>query len=143
MIGKIYRIGIAVNKLDEAIRRFSKVFDLSVAERRVNEAQAVEWAWLPSDVIVELIQATAPESKVSQFLKKRGEGLFLIGIEVSDLEAAMKELKERNVELVFDAPRPFPGGRKHNFIHPKSLHGVLVELVEPARSEQSSGTNQV
>jgi len=134
LIGQIYRIGIAVNNLDEAIHRFSEVFDLRVAERRVNEAQEVEWAWLPTDrVVLEVIQPISRESKVSRFLERRGEGLFLIGIEVSDLEVAMKELKERSVELVFETPRPFPGGRKHNFIHPKSLHGVLVELVEQAR----------
>ena len=81
-------------------------------------------------IILELIKPTSRNSKVQKFIGRKGEGLFLIGFQVNDIEQSMKVLKEKGVELVYDEPRPFPGNRKHNFVHPKSMHGVMIELVE-------------
>ena len=131
MIGKIRRIGVAVKDLDSAIQDFSQIIDFHVLERRTNEPQEVEWVWLRTEgVILELIRPTSPKSRVQKFIERRGEGLFLIGLEVGDIKQAMKILKEKGIDIVYEEPRPFPGGRKHNFIHPNSMHGVMIELLE-------------
>jgi len=131
MLGNLYRIGIAVKNLDEAVARMEHVLGLQVQERAVNEIQKVSWAWLPmGDSILELIAPTAPDSRVARFLEQRGEGLYLLGVSVENLEQATTRLAQAGVEVLYPEPKPFPGGRKQNFIHPRDLHGVLLELIE-------------
>jgi methylmalonyl-CoA/ethylmalonyl-CoA epimerase len=74
--------------------------------------------------------STGPDTTVGQFLEKKGEGLHHIAYEVPDLEAALAELKEKGVRLIDEKPRL--GGRGHMvaFVHPKSNHGLLVELIQ-------------
>jgi len=51
-------------------------------------------------------------------------------LRVDNIEAALKELKEKGVRLIDEKPRRGAGGAKIAFIHPKSTNGVLLELSE-------------
>jgi methylmalonyl-CoA/ethylmalonyl-CoA epimerase len=53
---------------------------------------------------------------------------------VDDVDAVGATLRERGVRLLYDAPRRGTAGSRINFVHPKDAGGVLVELVEPART---------
>ena len=130
-IGEIYRVGVAVRDLEAAVQRISVVLGVAPPRRFTNPLQSVTCAWFEmGGCILELIQSTSPEGKVARFIEKRGEGLYLVGIRVDDIEAASKTIGERGGEMILPAPAPFAAGGKHNFIHPRSLCGVLVELVE-------------
>ena len=50
--------------------------------------------------------------------------------EVSDINSAIKELKENNINILSEKPTIGAEGYKVVFIHPKSTGGVLVELAE-------------
>jgi methylmalonyl-CoA/ethylmalonyl-CoA epimerase len=47
------------------------------------------------------------------------------------LAERLQKLKRANVALIDEQPRTGAGGAKIAFLHPKSTHGVLVELCEP------------
>ena len=79
---------------------------------------------------LELVAPDSEDAAIAKSLKKRGEGLHHICLEVEDIERAVEALVEKGVRLVGDAPRPGAGGSRVAFVHPKSMHGVLVELVE-------------
>ena len=53
-----------------------------------------------------------------------------ICLEVDDIEAALSRLRAHGVQLINQTPTIGTGGKKIAFIHPKSTHGVLVELYE-------------
>ena len=57
-------------------------------------------------------------------IDKRGEGVHTVAMSVDDLSGTIKALKENGVQLI---GRASPGGQV--FIHPRSAHGVLVQLV--------------
>ena len=42
-------------------------------------------------------------------------------------------LRGRGMRLLYDEPRRGTAGSRVNFVHPKDVGGVLLELVEPAR----------
>jgi hypothetical protein len=65
---------------------------------------------------------------VDEFLKKRGEGLHHITIQVNNLEEACRTLESRGVPT-FGMRQPIAGW-KEAYIHPKHAFGVLIQLAE-------------
>jgi methylmalonyl-CoA/ethylmalonyl-CoA epimerase len=131
MLGKIEHVALAVADIDAAIAHYKAVWGLDVAHRERVEDQGVEEAMLPlGESYLQLLGATAPDTTVGKFLATRGEGLHHIAYEVDDLEGALRQLKNQGVALIDETPRR--GGRGHMvaFVHPKSNHGLLVELIQ-------------
>jgi methylmalonyl-CoA/ethylmalonyl-CoA epimerase len=82
------------------------------------------------DSEVELLESTAPDGPIAKYLEKRGEGIQHIAFRVDNLEEALAELKDKGIRLIDEKPRQGAGGAKIAFLHPKSTHGVLIELSE-------------
>jgi methylmalonyl-CoA/ethylmalonyl-CoA epimerase len=79
---------------------------------------------------VELLTPTDPASTVHKFLEQRGEALHHLAYAVPDVHAALRQAQEAGAQLIDREPRPGAGGKLVAFIHPKSAHGVLTELVQ-------------
>ncbi|MNL40216.1 hypothetical protein D3C87_1625500 [compost metagenome] len=79
---------------------------------------------------LELLEPTSPDSPVAKFLEKRGEGLHHVALGVADVASALSHLKAKGYRLIDEAPRKGAGGALIAFVHPKSTHGVLLELCE-------------
>ncbi len=131
MIEKLDHIGIAVKDIDEALKFYSEALGLKCTHIEEVEAQKVRIAFLPAgDVNIELVQSTDPESAVAKFIEKKGEGIQHIAFKVDDIEKALAALREKGVELIDSIPRKGAHDAKIAFLHPRSAHGVLVELTE-------------
>ena len=78
----------------------------------------------------ELVEPASEDSPVRGFLEKRGGGLHHLAFRVDDLERALAEVRRRGLRLIDERPRPGAHGTRIAFLHPKSVGGVLVELVE-------------
>lgn len=129
MIKKVDHIGIVVRDVEEA-RQAYEALGLKVTHVKEVAEQKVKVAFLPvGDTEIELVQPITADSGVAGFLEKRGEGLHHICFEVDDIEATLADLKARGMRLIDQEPRPGAFGRVA-FLHPKSAHGVLIELVE-------------
>ncbi|MBC8253347.1 MAG: VOC family protein, partial [Ardenticatenia bacterium] len=93
----------------------------------------VKVAFLPmpeGDGEVELVQPTDEESGIARFLAKRGQGIHHICFRVDDIQAAMDHVTANGLQVIENEPRVGSQGQKYVFIHPKSAHGVLIELYE-------------
>ena len=86
-----------------------------------------------SNVRIELLEPTDPDSPVTKFLEKRGEGLHHLAFTVDDIQARIAELKESGWRMIDEAPRPGSHHMQIAFLHPKSTFGVLTELCETAK----------
>ena len=82
------------------------------------------------DTHVELLEPLAPDTAVGKFLEKRGPGMHHIAIEVADIHASLAELKKKGARLINETPRVGVGGCLIAFVHPSSVNGVLLELVQ-------------
>jgi methylmalonyl-CoA epimerase len=78
---------------------------------------------------IELLEPLTPESTVARFLTRRGQGLHHIAYRVDDLEAMLEQLSAQGIELIDRVPRAGAGGHRVAFLHPRSMGGILVELV--------------
>jgi len=131
MIKKIDHIGVVVSDIEEALQVYQQALGLTLAKIQDRPDQAVRIAFLPTgESEIELVQPVTGDSGVARFLQKRGEGIHHICLEVDDIEQALADLQERGLQLIDETPRTGFQGEKFAFIHPKSTHGVLIELYE-------------
>jgi methylmalonyl-CoA epimerase len=135
MIKKIDHIGVVVHDIKEALKVYQQALGLTLAKIQERPDQAVTIAFLPTgESEIELVQPVASDSGVAKFLQKRGEGIHHICLEVDDIEETLADLREKGLQLIDEMPRTGPGGERFAFIHPKSTHGVLIELYEYPKS---------
>ena len=81
---------------------------------------------------IQLLQPLSEESPVGKFIASRGEGMHHVAYAVADLDAALEHLRAEDVRLIDEEPRIGGGGSRIAFVHPRSLAGTLIELVESA-----------
>jgi methylmalonyl-CoA/ethylmalonyl-CoA epimerase len=130
-LGRLDHVGIAVTDLAAARDLYERTLGLRVTHEEVLADQGVHELLLRSgDAFVQLVAPLAPDTPVGRFLARRGEGIHHVGYLVPDVAAAVRELRAEGVEVVDPAPRTGSGGTVVAFVHPKSVRGVLVELVE-------------
>ena len=131
MIKKIEHIGIAVKSIEKANEIYTKLLGIKPykSEEVVSE-QVITSFFKTGDSKVELLEAKSPESAISKFIEKKGEGLHHIAFEVDDIVAEMENLKNLGFTLLSDKPKHGADNKLICFVHPKSANGVLVELCQ-------------
>jgi len=137
----IDHIGVAVSDLDEAIAYYRDVLGMPLVHEESNPDQGVREAMMgvgDSGGCVQLLAPLSPESPIAKFLDRSGPGLQQVAYRVDDIDAVSATLRERGVRLLYDTPRRGTAGARINFVHPKDVGGVLVEIVEPPRSPGST-----
>ena len=128
-IKRIAHLGLACADNQIVKSLYVDNLDLQVAnEEMVGELKV---AFVPvGETNLELVQSTQEDGVIAKFVGKKGEGIHHVAFEVEDIEEALRELKERGVQLIDQEPRPGAHNSKVAFLHPKATHGVLIELVE-------------
>jgi len=128
----IDHIGIAVRDLAQARASYEALgFCVEGEERLAARGLAIAFVATGS-ARLELIAPTRPDSEISAFLEKRGEGLHHVCMRVAELDQALAAMKAAGARLIDEVPRPGAHGSRVAFVHPKSAAGVLLELAEAA-----------
>jgi len=135
MFNRIRVVHIAVKNMEEAARDYADTFGLEVSRSGDSPDMGIKNAILPiGDAVIELIEPLDPhEGALARFLSNRGEGIYMVGVEVENLATAIEELRAKGVRLTNADPESRARGVPV-FVHPKSAHGVLIELIEKAQS---------
>lgn len=130
---RINHIAIVVQDLEVALRVYRDALGLPLARVEEVPAEGVRVAFLPLSEDggrIELVQPITDDTGVARYLAKRGEGIHHICLEVDDIQAAMVEMATYGLQVLEEKPRLGSHGQKYVFIHPKTAHGVLIELYE-------------
>ena len=131
MIRKIEHLGIAVKSIEKSNDLMSKLLDTaSYKEEGVASENVLTSFFKLGETKIELLEATSPESAISKFIEKRGEGIHHIALDVVGIEDELERLKNLGFILLHDKPKKGADGKKIAFLHPKSTNGILVELCE-------------
>ncbi len=130
-MNKVDHIGIAVNDVEQVARFYSEALGIEVSEPEYMEAEGVKIVFLPKNSgLIELLEPVSETSAIKKFLENRGEGMHHVCFEVEDIEATMRQVSAFGAQLVDEQPRIGRDGNRLAFVHPKSAHGVLIELLE-------------
>lgn len=131
LLTEIDHVAIAVTDLDEAIADYRETFGAVVDHREIVESDGVEEALLKvAQSYIQLLSPTNDDSPVAKYLEKKGPGLHHIGYRVDDVAAALEAVKAQGHKVIDEVPRPGSRGTTVAFVHPKALHGTLIELVQ-------------
>ena len=130
---RIDHVAIIVRNIEQALVFYRDTLGITPSEIKEVPTEQVRIAFLPmggpGGSEIELIEPTTPNSSLTRFLEKRGEGLHHICLEVADIDAALAEMQEKGVPVLDKQPRIAAAGRAI-FLHPKGTNGVLLELLE-------------
>lgn len=123
---RIDHVGIVVKDIEAALATYSRNFGFAADASRGGELPAlgIRNAFMRvGGTDLEFIQATTEEGPVATFAKERGEGTFMLSIEVDDLNASISELRALGARV----------GNANDgiaFVSPKSTHGVNLQLIQ-------------
>jgi methylmalonyl-CoA epimerase len=128
---EIDHIGIAVDDLDAAVEHYRRFLRVEPTHRERVEDQGVEEVlFAVGSSYIQLLGALGSDSPVGRSMARRGPGLHHIAYRVNDISAALEHLREAGTRLIDQAPRPGSRNTLIAFVHPASMGGVLVELVQ-------------
>ena len=133
MISGIYGVNVAVKNLDMAIARYETVF--GVKAERLGPGDFAFPGLLGGKLNINgfhitLIASSNENTAVAKFIERRGEGMFLLSLKVEGIEQEVSALKERGLQFILDETVSGAFGAV-NFVHPKSMHGVQLEIYQP------------
>ncbi|HEY3993485.1 MAG TPA: methylmalonyl-CoA epimerase [Ktedonobacteraceae bacterium] len=132
---RIDHVAIIVRDIEQALTFYRDTLGITPSEVKEVPSEQVRIAFLPmggpGGSEIELLEPMTPTSSLSRFLEKRGEGLHHICLEVEDIDAALREMQEKDAPVLDTEPRVAAEGRAI-FLHPKGTNGVLLELIEKA-----------
>jgi len=127
---QVDHIGIAVKSLAAALPVFEKLLNAKCYKTEVVDAENVTTAFLKTgETKIELLENDGETGPIAKFIDKKGEGLHHIAFEVDDIHAEIQRLESEGF-IVINRPKRGADNKIICFLHPKSTHGVLVELCQ-------------
>jgi len=131
MIDRIHHVGIVLPDAEAALTFYRDVMGLTVTEDRIVEEQGVRGVLLAlGENEIELLEPVRDDTGVARFLASRGPTLHHICFNTDDIAGELARLKAQDVQLIDEVARNGLAGLVA-FIHPKAMHGVLIELAQP------------
>ncbi len=130
---KIDHVAIAVKDIDDAMGKWSLFLKEKPAVKLIDK-EGVKLFFIEAEgTKIEIISPIDEDSSVSNFLKKRGEGLHHICISVEDFDEFRKKLEKINIQIVKEGTGY--DGRRILFCHPSSFNSVLLEVKEAEKNK--------
>ena len=86
---------------------------------------------LADGTFIELVAPLSPDSAVGRAIEKRGEGVHTVAFAVDDFEKTVEDLTESGAPVIQSDDLDGIA-----FIHPKSTHGVLLQVMERKSVDQ-------
>jgi methylmalonyl-CoA/ethylmalonyl-CoA epimerase len=127
---ELHHVGIIVRDLDAAVARYERL-GFGSPERCRSEEQQVDVATFSAGWgHVELVSPVVDEGGLVRYLEARGESVHHVAYRVDDIEGELRRLADSGFELIDTEPRRGVHDWMVAFVHPKSCHGVLTELVQ-------------
>ena len=125
----IEHLGIAVKSLEESIPYYENLLGTKCYNVEEVRDQRVKTAFfLVGETKIELLESTDPEGPVGKFLEKKGEGIHHIAFAVDSATDALAEAEAQGIMLIDKVARKGAEGMTIGFLHPKSTHGILIEV---------------
>ena len=134
-IKRIEHIAVAVNQLSAMREILENKLGLTLEYEENLPQYNTRIAMYPvGDTYIEILESNKKGTEVSNWIDEHGESLFHICLEVDDIDAALVELRQKDVRLIDETPRIGHANSRIAFLDPASTGNLLIELVELAES---------
>ena len=129
----VHGVNIAVRDLDHWTQRYEEMFGVKgepVAEDGFAFPGLRGTSFDLKGFNLNLISSDDPTTSVGRFLERKGDGFFLLSIRVDDVDKATVELRDQGFPPLLDEPAKGEGHLPVNFVHPRDMGGVQIEIIE-------------
>ena len=131
MVKQIEHLGIAVESIDATVKTFETLLGTECYKEEMVESEGVRTAFLMVGTSkIELLEATNEDSAIAKYLQKNRGGFHHVAFEVDDIDAELERLAGEGFQLIHQTPKGGADNKRIAFLHPKSTHGLLVELCQ-------------
>lgn len=131
MVKRIEHLGIAVHSIEESLKDFEKLLGTSCYKEEIVESEFVRTAFLRvGESKIELLEAMDSSSAIAKYLEKNKTGFHHVAFEVNDIDTELERLESEGFQLIHHSPKDGADNKRIAFLHPKSTHGLLVELCQ-------------
>lgn len=131
---KLEHIGIAVKSLGVSDELFARLLGKESYKKETVEREGVVTSFYETgESKIELLEASNPESPISKFIDKKGEGIHHLAFGVENILEEVERLKKEGFQFISEEPKEGADNKLVVFLHPKSTNGVLVELCQEKR----------
>lgn len=135
-VSDLDHVAIAVKDLDNAVATYKKLFSNDPHYENVPDQGVRIAAFELEDSRVELIEPLNDDSNLHRFLDEHGEGIHHVALRTDDVDEELDRAHEVGLDRIDETSRSGAQGYEIGFLHPKGLHGCLMELAEPPSSEE-------
>ena len=126
----INHVGVAIRDMEQSLEFFWETFGIRPSEVVDMPDQGVQVSLLSlGETRLELLQPLGSDTSVGRFIERRGEGLHHLAFNVGDASRSLECVKAKGLDVIDEVPRIGVSGLIA-FIQPRSVHGILTELVE-------------
>ncbi|KAF3686521.1 Methylmalonyl-CoA epimerase, mitochondrial [Channa argus] len=131
-LGRLNHIAIAVPDMEKATALYRDILGARVSDKVPLPEHGVYTVFVElGNTKLELLHPLGEKSPIAGFLQKnKSGGMHHICIEVDNINAAIDDLKAKNIRTLSTEPQVGAHGKPVMFLHPKDCDGVLVELEE-------------
>lgn len=138
MVKRIEHLGIAVKSIEDSIKDFEALLGNDCYKTEIVESEAVKTAFLRvGESKIELLEAIDETSAIAKYLEKNRTGFHHVAFEVDNIEKELKRLQSEGFQLIHQTPKDGADNKRIAFLHPKSTHGLLVELCQEKTDDSS------
>ncbi len=135
MLKKVDHVTLVVKDLDKTLKAYEQILHLTPEGGSIRELPDIRLAMLPTrdGARIELLEPKATsKSRIAEFFKKRGEGVFGLSVFMDDFDAEVKALKEKGVTVQEEVQATVHPGYplRLGWIPPEEVGGVWIELVD-------------
>ncbi|CAK7294819.1 methylmalonyl-CoA epimerase, mitochondrial [Vulpes vulpes] len=129
-LGRLNHIAVAVPDLEKAKAFYKNILGAQISEVVPLPEHGVSVVFVNlGNTKMELLHPLGNDSPIAGFLQKnKAGGMHHICIEVDDINAAVMDLKEKNIRSLSEETKIGAHGKPVIFLHPKDCGGILVEL---------------
>ncbi len=119
-------IVVRVKDIDEGIASYRDNLGMTMERTAESAELGIKQAFFPlaDGGFLEVVAPFSEDSAVGKAVASRGEGIHTVSFAVENLAQTVKDMEAKGVILIGG------GGAGPVFVHPKSAHGVLVQLTE-------------
>ena len=127
----IDHVGLAVSDLEASVADYSRLLGVEPTHRERVDDQGIEEVLFPvGSSYIQLLGALGADTPVGRFLASRGPGMHHVAYRVDDIEGALAHLRTEGAQLIDESPRAGSRNTLIAFVHPRTMGGVLIELVQ-------------
>lgn len=125
---------IAVKSIEKSLQFYESVFGVKQGKVVTLNQWGIKATMLKiGDSQIEFIEPITPDGSIARFIERKGESMHHICLEVENIDNALHNFADRKIRLIDKKPHQGLSG-KVAFIHPSETQGILIELVEVAKT---------